>query len=133
MENAEKVSSVLHALKERKIRLCLDDFGTGYSSLSYLREFPFDMIKVDRAFISNLEPGSRHFNLIRTMTLLANDLNMGIIIEGIETQQQLEQLKQLNCQEGQGYLFSYPLPATEVEVLLQRNHLTISLDSQFSE
>ncbi|MDR9403262.1 MAG: EAL domain-containing protein [Halothece sp. Uz-M2-17] len=125
MENAEKVSSVLHALKERNIYLCLDDFGTGYSSLSYLREFPFDVMKVDRAFISNLEPGSKHFNLIRTMMLLANDLEMGIIVEGIETQQQLEQLKQLGCQEGQGYLFTHPLPAIEVEALLTQNNWTI--------
>ncbi|AFZ44588.1 diguanylate cyclase/phosphodiesterase with PAS/PAC and GAF sensor(s) [Halothece sp. PCC 7418] len=125
MENAEKVSSVLQKLKERNILLCLDDFGTGYSSLSYLREFPFDVMKVDRAFISNLEPNSKHFNLIRTMMLLANDLEMGIIVEGIETQQQLEQLKQLGCQEGQGYLFTHPLPATGVEALLAQDNWII--------
>ncbi len=119
------IFTILKALQERKIRLCLDDFGTGYSSLSYLREFPFDVMKVDRAFISNLEPNSKNLNLIRTMMLLANNLEMGTVIEGIETQQQLEQLKQLGCREGQGYLFSPSLPNAEVEILLAQDNWVI--------
>ena len=117
MENAEKVSSILQSLKEREIRLCLDDFGTGYSSLGYLREFPFDVLKIDRSFISNLTENSKHFNLVRSITLLAHDLDMEIIVEGIETAEQLEIIKQFQCQNAQGYYFARPLPPSEIESL----------------
>jgi len=118
MENAEQVSSILQALHARNICLCIDDFGTGYSSLSYLSDFPFDVMKIDRAFVSNLQKGSKHFNLIHTMTQLANNLGMDIIVEGVETSQELEQLKALGCQKGQGYLFARALSCQEVESLL---------------
>jgi len=117
MENAEKVSSILQSIKEREIRLCLDDFGTGYSSLGYLREFPFDVLKIDRSFISNLTENSKHFNLVRSITLLAHDLDMEIIVEGIETAEQLEIIKQFQCQNAQGYYFARPLPPSEIESL----------------
>lgn len=117
MENAEKVSAILEQLNHQQIRLCLDDFGTGYSSLSYLRQFPFEVMKIDRSFLSNLSDNSKHKKLIETMTLLAQNLEIGIVVEGIETQQQLAILKQLGCQNGQGYLFSRPLPRSQIETL----------------
>ena len=98
--------------------MALDDFGTGFASLSYLRAFPFDKIKIDRSFVSDLGKTEGCFAIVRAATRLARDLGMETIAEGIETPLQLLQLTQLGCIEGQGYLFGRPMPGHEVSALL---------------
>jgi diguanylate cyclase (GGDEF)-like protein len=115
MENARQVSRVLEQLQERQIGLCIDDFGTGYSSLSYLHAFPFDTLKIDRSFVSNLDENSKSFELIHTIVLLARNLEMDIVAEGVETVEQLRQLEKFGCDRAQGYLFSRPLSCFQIE------------------
>ncbi|GAB4544372.1 MAG: hypothetical protein Tsb0014_38350 [Pleurocapsa sp.] len=112
MENVSAVTKVLEKLKERNIKLCIDDFGTGYSSLSYLRYLPVDTVKIDRSFI---EPASsKNYDIVKAIVNLAHSLELDVIAEGIETQTQLEMLRNLGCEYGQGYLFAYPLNSQDV-------------------
>jgi diguanylate cyclase (GGDEF)-like protein len=113
MENAELAISTLKELKELGVQLSIDDFGTGYSSLSYLHKFPIDILKVDRSFVSAMNDTSENGEIVRTIVLLAKNLNMKVIAEGIETIHQLHQLRILGCEFGQGFLFSKPVPAFE--------------------
>ncbi len=118
MENARQVSRVLEQLQERQIGLCIDDFGTGYSSLSYLHAFPFNTLKIDRSFVSNLEEHSKSLELIHTIVVLAKNLEMDIVAEGVETVEQLRQLGEFGCDRAQGYLFSRPLSCFQIEQML---------------
>jgi EAL domain-containing protein (putative c-di-GMP-specific phosphodiesterase class I) len=98
--------------------ISMDDFGTGYSSLAYLQKFPFDNIKIDRSFVRELDrPES--IAIVRAVTGLGGSLGMKTTAEGVETQQQLQQLKEEGCTEVQGYLFSKPVPAAQAALLLQ--------------
>ena len=92
----------------------MDDFGTGYSSLSYLRSFPFDKIKIDRSFISDVAENDDSGAIVQAVTSLAGRLNMATTAEGVETQGQLEKIRALGCTEMQGYLYSRPVPARDV-------------------
>jgi EAL domain-containing protein (putative c-di-GMP-specific phosphodiesterase class I) len=92
----------------------MDDFGTGYSSLGYLLSFPFSKIKIDRSFITGLSDKKESRAIVRAVANLARDLKMIVTAEGVETDQQLEQVRILGCTEMQGYLFSRPLPAEEI-------------------
>lgn len=121
MDNPERAGDILNQLKERNIRLSLDDFGTGYSSLSYLHRFPLDTLKIDRLFIGSIGTDGRDATLVGTINELAHSLGMDVVAEGIETVQQLGHLRKLGCEFGQGYLFSVPLPAAEIEKLLDRS------------
>ena len=121
MENAESTIAMLKSLRQLGVQLSIDDFGTGYSSLSYLHRFPIDMLKVDRAFVSTMEDGTENGEIVRTIIALAKTLNLSVVAEGIETIHQLHQLKILDCEYGQGYLFSPPLPANEAEMILDDN------------
>ncbi|OKH25575.1 hypothetical protein NIES593_04360 [Hydrococcus rivularis NIES-593] len=121
IENVEVATDLLLELRKRKIELCLDDFGTGYSSLSYLHRFPVSTIKIDRSFIKQMKPEDDSSEIVRAIVALANILGMNAIAEGIETSEQLEQLKKLACQKGQGYLFSKPLSKEDAEALLQKS------------
>jgi predicted signal transduction protein with EAL and GGDEF domain len=128
IENVEVATNLFLALRERNIELCLDDFGTGYSSLSYLHRFPVSAIKIDRSFIMQMKPKDESSEIVRAIVLLAHILGMNVIAEGIETKAQLEQLKQLNCEKGQGFYFSKPLSREDAEDLLKivssvRGHL----------
>jgi EAL domain-containing protein (putative c-di-GMP-specific phosphodiesterase class I) len=96
----------------------MDDFGTGYSSLSYLRSFPFDKIKIDQSFIRDLATRDDCVAIVRAVTGLGQSLGIATTAEGVETKEQLELLRQHGCGEVQGYLFSRPRPATEVEAML---------------
>jgi diguanylate cyclase (GGDEF)-like protein len=109
MEDSEKTLSTLHRLKELGVRIAMDDFGTGYSSLSYLRSFPFDKIKVDRAFVSDLAEGTEHVVIVQAVVSIARALGMTTTAEGVETPGQRDFLKALGCDEAQGYLFSAPV------------------------
>ncbi len=121
MENPDLAGAILTQLKEYPIRLSLDDFGTGYSSLSYLHRFPVDTLKIDRIFINSIGTAGRDSALVRTIVELARSLGMDVVAEGIETGEQLDHLRQLGCEYGQGYLFSPPRPAAEIERLLDRS------------
>ena len=96
------------------VELALDDFGTGYSSLSYLTTLPIDFIKIDRAFIQNLEQG-KNLGLVKAMLAMAQALEVAVIAEGIETQQQHELLTELGCEFGQGYFFARPAYLADIE------------------
>jgi EAL domain-containing protein (putative c-di-GMP-specific phosphodiesterase class I) len=113
--------STLKQLHEFGVRFVMDDFGTGYSSLSYLLSFPFSKIKIDRSFITGLSDNKESRAIVRAVAALARNLNMDVTAEGVETDQQLEQVKILRCTEMQGYLFSRPLPAEEIHLKFLSN------------
>jgi len=119
MENTSAVTKVLEQLKERDIKLCLDDFGTGYSSLSYLRYLPVDTVKIDRSFIGP-EINNTNYDIIKAIVNLAHSLGLDVIAEGIETEAQLEILRGLGCEFGQGYFFAYPLNSKDVLDVVQK-------------
>jgi diguanylate cyclase (GGDEF)-like protein len=120
LENSASTLSVLHRLKALGVRIAMDDFGTGYSSLSYLRSFPFDKIKVDRAFVSDLAEGSQHPVIVQAVVSIARALGMTATAEGVETIEQQRSLTALGCDEAQGYLFGWPVPIEKVpEVVAQ--------------
>ena len=119
MENAENAIAMLKQLKDLDLQLSIDDFGTGYSSLSYLHRFPTDTLKVDRSFVGAMEEGSENGEIVKTIVALAKTLNLDVVAEGIETVEQLQQLRILGCEYGQGYLFSRPLPKSAAESLLR--------------
>lgn len=115
MDNAQVAIAKTEELRSRQIQISIDDFGTGYSSLSYLHHFPVDNLKIDRSFINQIQPGSPNHQIVNTIVALSNQLGLTVVVEGIETQQQLDYLQQLGCELGQGYLFSKPLAAPEIE------------------
>jgi diguanylate cyclase (GGDEF)-like protein len=118
MQNTFATLQTLNQLHDLGVKFSMDDFGTGYSSLSYLRSFPFDKIKIDRSFVTDL---SRHENstaIIRAVTLLAESLDMMTTVEGVETQEQLDHVRALGCTEMQGYLLSPPRDVEAVHAML---------------
>jgi EAL domain-containing protein (putative c-di-GMP-specific phosphodiesterase class I) len=121
IDNEAEVSRVLNQLKERQIKLTLDDFGTGFSSLSYLHRFPIDAIKIDRSFVSEGSETIANLEIVRSVLNLAHSLGIEAVAEGIETVQQLVQLKELGCEYGQGYFFFKPLDAKTAEQLFSRS------------
>ncbi len=118
IQNLASVADVICRLHERLIQLSIDDFGTGYSSLSYLHSFPVDNLKIDQSFIQRLHQEKRNLGLLTAIVQIAKTMEMDLIAEGIETSEQLIQLKLLGCQFGQGYLFSQPVPPEEIANLL---------------
>jgi len=121
MENAEAAASMLLQLRDLGVHLSIDDFGTGYSSLSYLHRFPVTTLKIDRSFIGRMGEGDENAEIVSTIMTLASNLGMEVVAEGVETEEQLAQLRALNCEYGQGYLFSKPVPAeTARELILER-------------
>lgn len=122
MGDIDHTLSVLQALHNKGISLALDDFGTGYSSLSYLRKFPFDILKIDQAFVKDMVHSADAAEVTRAIVALAKGLQMGLIAEGIETEDQLNQIKGYDCPEVQGYYFSKPVLATEIADLLKTSN-----------
>jgi len=118
LQNSETTLAVLHELRGFGVRISLDDFGTGYSSLSYLRSFPFDKIKIDRSFVTELATREDSMAIVRAVTGLGKSLGIVTTAEGVETEAQFELLRQEGCTQAQGYLFSQPRPAAEVERML---------------
>ncbi len=108
----------LHRLRQMGVRISMDDFGTGYSSLSYLRSFPFDKIKIDRSFVKGLSNDGGSVAIVRAVTGLSRSLGITTTAEGVETDEQLHCLAREGCHEVQGYLFSKPVPADRVPMLL---------------
>jgi len=118
MDNLQAAAEILHCLRSRQIQLSMDDFGTGYSSLNYLRLFPMDNLKIDRSFIQGLDETTQDLGLVPIIVAIAQKMNMRVIAEGIETAVQLQQLRNLHCDYGQGFYFSKPLPAEQIFELL---------------
>ncbi len=114
MQNTFATLGKLHQLRKLGVQIAMDDFGTGYSSLSYLRSFPFDKIKIDRSFINDLSNGAEPLAIVRAVASLAKSLSMVSTAEGVETQQQLEKLQSVGCNEMQGHFFSRARPAEEI-------------------
>jgi diguanylate cyclase (GGDEF)-like protein len=120
LDNFEKKLQIIEQIKDMGITFSLDDFGTGYSSLSYLKNIPFSTLKIDKAFIDDLE-SKQGKSFVNMIVGIADDLDMNIVAEGVETEEQLEYLKSVNCEMYQGYLCSKPLPAKEFEELFNLN------------
>jgi diguanylate cyclase (GGDEF)-like protein/PAS domain S-box-containing protein len=123
MQDADETIRLVHRLKDYGLSLVIDDFGTGYSSLSYLQRLPIDTLKVDRSFVSRIktEPDGNR-NIVEAIISLAHRLNMVVVAEGVETEEQLAILMDMNCQFGQGYLFSSPLSKSKIDELIESIH-----------
>lgn len=120
IEDTELAGDTLLALVNRGIKIALDDFGTGYASLSYLKKFPFHTLKIDRSFIQDITASEQNQALVAAIITLAKALNLKVVAEGVETQTQLELLRQLRCESIQGYYFSRPLNAEQASEFLTR-------------
>jgi diguanylate cyclase (GGDEF)-like protein/PAS domain S-box-containing protein len=117
--DAERVSNTLARFHQAGVKIALDDFGTGYASLTHLKEFPVDVIKIDRGFVGNLYEGSDDAAIVEAIIGLARGMGMEVVAEGIEEERQARFLTERGCTFGQGYLFSRPLPADAVTTILE--------------
>ena len=120
LQSVNATLATLHACKALGVKLAMDDFGTGYSSLAYLKQYPLDALKIDQAFIRNITQDSGDASITRTIVAMAHSFGMTVIAEGVETEEQLAFLRELHCEEFQGYLFSKPVPAEEAERCFDR-------------
>ncbi len=118
MEDVDRSTEMLDRLKAANIKICVDDFGTGYSSLSYLHTFPIDTLKIDKSFIQDMSSNYQNLEIVRTITMLGQNLRLDVIAEGVETPDQLGQLRALDCHYAQGFLFSKPLSAADMTAFL---------------
>jgi EAL domain-containing protein (putative c-di-GMP-specific phosphodiesterase class I) len=115
IENPEEITARLQELRALGVRLALDDFGSGYSSLRYLQTLPFDMLKVDKSFVAALDQSANGGVIIQAIVALGRALGMGVVIEGVETEEQRVLLRLAGCNEMQGYLFAKPAPREEID------------------
>ena len=118
IEDAVGALDVMRTLKQLGVRIAMDDFGTGYSSLSYLRTFPFDGLKIDRSFLTRLSESEGDRSIVQAIVGLGRALSLTVTAEGIETAEDLQLLKSVQCEEGQGYFLSHPLTASDFHALL---------------
>ena len=126
IQDVDFTIKVMGELKEMGVQIAIDDFGTGYSALSYLRRFPIDVVKIDRSFVCDLTIDSTDAEIATTIIVMAHNLGLEVIAEGVETEEQLAFLKQRRCDEMQGYLFSKPVPAEKLEeILVQGKRLQV--------
>jgi diguanylate cyclase (GGDEF)-like protein len=121
MQQPHLVYNIFRHLREKGVRLAIDDFGTGYSSLSYLKKLPIDKLKVDRSFVRDIAEDADDRSIVEAVISMAHGLRLKAIAEGVETHEQEEILRRLNCDEMQGYLFSKPLPPEEITAMLAAN------------
>ncbi|MFK3774038.1 EAL domain-containing protein [Pseudomonas sp. NPDC089406] len=115
MREVNEAMQILASLKNLGLSIAVDDFGTGYSSLNYLKQFPIDVLKIDRTFVDGLPEGEQDAQIARAIIAMAHSLNLAVIAEGVETHEQLEFLREHGCDEVQGYLFGRPMPANQFE------------------
>ncbi len=120
IDNADMAVRLLKELKALGVQLSIDDFGTGYSSLSYLHRFPVNTLKIDQSFVGRIGEAAENIEIVRTIISLAENMGMDVVAEGVETLSQLTQLRKLNCEYGQGYLFSRPVDADSVTAWIAR-------------
>jgi len=121
MKDVESTIATILRLKALKMRFSIDDFGTGYSSLSYLHRFPVDTLKVDRSFVSRMDETSEDRAIVQSIIMLGHNLGMDVVAEGVETAEQMQRLRALQCDYGQGYFFSKPLNSEAATALLATN------------
>jgi EAL domain-containing protein (putative c-di-GMP-specific phosphodiesterase class I) len=122
MDNTEITVNTLRELRALGVELAIDDFGTGYSSLNYLKHFPISTLKLDRSFVHGLGNDDADAAIARSAIGLAHALNLRVTAEGIELNEQLDQLREMGCDRGQGFHFSRPVPASELEDLISELH-----------
>ena len=125
MENADTIGPIMEQIKDMGIKLHIDDFGTGYSSLRYLHDFPVDALKIDRSFIMGLVDSKEKLEIVSAITTLAHSMNMEVVAEGVETEEQLNQVTLLHCEFIQGFLFSKPLESNKAEGLLSQGKINL--------
>ncbi|MGL4220565.1 MAG: putative bifunctional diguanylate cyclase/phosphodiesterase, partial [Shewanella sp.] len=121
IKQPEKAIKVMQQLARMGINLALDDFGTGYSSLSYLKRFPIHTLKIDKAFVDDIDKSDRDLKMVDSIITIAHNMGLTVVGEGVEAPAQLNILRALNCEEIQGYIFSKPLPEHDFCELLQQN------------
>jgi EAL domain-containing protein (putative c-di-GMP-specific phosphodiesterase class I) len=120
VQDSERALIVLRELKHLGLRLALDDFGTGYSSLNYLKRFPIDIVKIDREFIGDLDHDRMSHAIVSAVVALAHTVGMTVVAEGVETAEQHKELASLGCDSCQGYYFARPMPAEDLDILMQQ-------------
>ena len=125
MREVSEAMQILAGLKNLGLSIAVDDFGTGYSSLNYLKQFPIDVLKIDRTFVDGLPSGEQDAQIARAIIAMAHSLNLAVIAEGVETHEQLEFLREHDCDEVQGYLFGRPMPAARFEAQFSNDALFV--------
>ncbi|MCO7517731.1 EAL domain-containing protein [Pseudomonas guariconensis] len=125
MREVNEAMQILDSLKKLGLSIAVDDFGTGYSSLNYLKQFPIDVLKIDRTFVDGLPEGEQDAQIARAIIAMAHSLNLAVIAEGVETHEQLEFLREHDCDEVQGYLFGRPMPAHQFEAQFSNETLFV--------
>jgi EAL domain-containing protein (putative c-di-GMP-specific phosphodiesterase class I) len=122
MRRTEQIDAQIRSLKDRQVRIAVDDFGTGFSSLRYLRDFPIDVLKIDKSFIDGIPQDPQQVALVEGIVRLAGTLGLQVIAEGIEEEPQRELLAGLGCRYGQGFLFARPMTLEQGEAVLRRRN-----------
>ena len=122
-DNIDAAVGLLTELRQLGVQLSIDDFGTGYSSLSYLQRFPIDTLKIDRSFVMQMMENEENLAIVRTIVALAQNLGMDVVAEGVETEDQLMLLRKLECEHGQGYLFSSPIGGKQLDQFISSCNL----------
>jgi diguanylate cyclase (GGDEF)-like protein/PAS domain S-box-containing protein len=127
LQNADDNISALSELGKRHVRVAVDDFGTGYSSLSYLKQLPIDTLKIDRSFTNNLPDDHEGVVIVQAIVAMAHSLGLRVTAEGVETQEQLAMLRDMRCDEYQGFLFSKPIAAAQMTELLRAQTMPVQM------
>lgn len=125
MQNVESSSAILHDLKQIGVQLAVDDFGTGYSSLSYLSQLPIDVLKIDQSFVQSISSNKDNGAIVNAVIGMGTSLRQRVVAEGVETSEQLSFLNAHHCAEGQGYLFSEPVPADDFAQIVGRRNFGV--------
>ena len=125
MENPHEIARTLKTIKDMGVKISIDDFGTGYSSFSNLRRYPLDELKIDRSFIKDVPNNADDSAIVGAMIAMAHGLGLGVVAEGIESERQLDFLRDRDCDEYQGFLASKPLLASDFVALVQKNKKSI--------